>query len=398
MKVLQINIFGNLSTGRIAVDLYRTLREAGHDGLVAFARNDIDQDVPHTKIGNTMSVYMDGVMTRLTDKAGHYSRSATRRLIQQIKEYNPDIIHLHNLHGYYINVPMLFEYLRMCGKPVIWTLHDCWAFTGHCCYYSMVGCEKWKTHCEHCPQKLVYPKSLYVDRSYKNYDEKRTLFTSLPNLHLVCVSNWLASEVQQSFLKDLPCTVIHNGIDTNVFKPTEGTFRERYGLVGKKIILAVSTSWSSKRKGLNDVLRLSDMSKGEYQVVIVGVTEKEKREIGGRAIAIARTDSPQELAAIYSAADLFFNASVEETFGLPTVEAMACGTPVVVYNATAVPEVVKNGTGYVVDVNDIEAVYRIIQSDFLGDMHTCVQMAQLFSKPKIYSKYINLYQNILQVR
>ena len=169
MKVLQINIFGNLSTGRIAVDIYRTLISEGHQGVIAFARNSVPDDVPYIKIGNNLGVYCDGVLTRLTDRAGFFSRKATRKLIKEIQEYNPDIIHLHNLHGYYINVEILFEFLKQYGKPVVWTLHDCWAFTGHCCYYSMVGCEKWIDGCHDCEQIHAYPKSLLIDNSKNNY-------------------------------------------------------------------------------------------------------------------------------------------------------------------------------------------------------------------------------------
>ena len=174
MKVLQINIFGNLSTGRIAVDIYRTLISEGHQGVIAFARNSVPDDVPYIKIGNNLGVYCDGVLTRLTDRAGFFSRKATRKLIKEIQEYNPDIIHLHNLHGYYINVEILFEFLKQYGKPVVWTLHDCWAFTGHCCYYSMVGCEKWIDGCHDCEQIHAYPKSLLIDNSKNNYIHRRS--------------------------------------------------------------------------------------------------------------------------------------------------------------------------------------------------------------------------------
>ena len=173
MKVLQINIFRNLSTGRIAVDIYRTLISEGHQGVIAFARNSVPDDVPYIKIGNNLGVYCDGVLTRLTDRAGFFSRKATRKLIKEIQEYNPDIIHLHNLHGYYINVEILFEFLKQYGKPVVWTLHDCWAFTGHCCYYSMVGCEKWIDGCHDCEQIHAYPKSLLIDNSKNNYRKNR---------------------------------------------------------------------------------------------------------------------------------------------------------------------------------------------------------------------------------
>ena len=398
MKVLQINIFGNLSTGRIAVDLYRTLRDNGHDGLFAFARNQTAPDVPYYRIGSKASVYLDGFMTRLTDRAGFYSRGATQKFIEKIKEYDPDIIHLHNLHGYYVNIDLLFNYLRECGKPVVWTLHDCWSFTGHCCYYSMVGCNKWMTGCSNCSQLDTYPKSLFIDNSKGNYKKKKQLFTSVPNLHLVCVSNWLYGEVEKSFLRGVPHEVIHNGIDTSIFRPIQSTIKDKYGIPDKKVVLAVSTSWNDKRKGLVDVIQLADRSHGSFCVVIVGLSEKEKSSIPDNVIGITRTDSTQELAELYTAADFFFNASVEETFGLPTVESMACGTPVIVYNATALPEVVTNKSGFVVEAHDLNTVANIINSNFEFNKNVIRSVAEQYSKEIMMSKYLNLYKSALRKR
>ncbi len=390
MKVLQINIFGNLSTGRIAVDLYRTLKENGHEGKVAFARNTIAEDIPHIKIGNTLNVYLDGVLTRLTDKAGFFSKKATKKLIEEIKVYNPDIIHLHNLHGYYINVEMLFEFLKAFGKPVVWTLHDCWSYTGHCCYYSMANCEKWKTGCKDCPQIGAYPAS-FVDNSKWNYEKKKEMFLNLPTLQLVTVSKWLEAEVKQSFLKDVPVCTIYNGIDTEKFKPTESDFRERYGLEDKKIILGVASTWDV-RKGLKDFVELSKLLDDNYRIVLVGVTTKEKKNLPQNVIGISRTDSIEELAGIYSTADVFFNASVEETFGLPTAEALACGTPVIVYNATALPEVVSEENGYVVEPHDIQKVKETI--DFCVGKK--IEPNKNWEKSTSYKEYIDLYEKLLK--
>ena len=396
MKILQINIFGNLSTGRIAADLYRTLHDKGHDGLFAFARNETDVDIPHIKFGNKATIYFDGVMTRLTDRAGFYSKGPTKRLIEKIKEYDPDIIHLHNLHGYYINIELLFDYLRKSEKPVVWTLHDCWAFTGHCCYYSMAGCDKWKRECANCPQISAYPKSLFRDNSKWNYNKKRELFTSLPNLHLVCVSKWLENEVEQSFLKDIPHEVIHNGIDSAVFRPVQGNIREKYCIPDKKMVLAVSTSWSDERKGLSDVLQLADRSDGSYSVVIVGLTENEKNTIPNNVVGITKTDSTQELAELYSAADYFFNASVEETFGLPTVEAMACGTPVIVYDATALPEAVSKQSGFIVGKHDLEAVQHIVNGVWHFDTDAILKSATPYTKEIMTENYLAVYRSLAQ--
>lgn len=394
MKVLQINIFGNLSTGRIAVDLYRTLRNDGFEGKVAYARNTISEDVPCIKIGNKLNVYADGILTRLTDRAGFFSKRATKKLIEEIEEYNPDIIHLHNLHGYYLNIELLFEYLKKRNKPVVWTLHDCWAFTGHCCYYSMVGCEKWKTGCFKCPQKKAYPSSLFWDNSTWNYEKKKELFTSIANMQLVTVSKWLEEEVKQSFLKSIPCTTIYNGIDTRVFRYTESDFRKRMNLEDKFIILGVASTWDT-RKGFDDFLELADLLTNEYRIILVGVNKKEKKRLKCNMIGIERTNNVQELAEIYSGADVFFNASVEETFGLPTVEAIACGTPAIVYNATALPEIVNDNNGIVVEKNDVDRVWEAIKQIKKGEIAFQIKETT-FSKDFYFKKYIDLYQSLIK--
>lgn len=394
MKVLQINTFGNLSTGKIAVDIYRTLRAHGSEGAVAFARNEVPGDVPSFKIGNPLSVYTDGVFTRLTDKAGHYSKGATEKLIKQIKEYDPDIIHLHNLHGYYINVPMLFDYLKDAGKPVVWTLHDCWAYTGHCCYYSMAGCEKWKTHgCSKCPQKKAYPASIFKDNSSKNFSEKNQMFHSVKNLHLVCVSKWLDNELKASFLKDIPSRVIYNGIDTSVFKPSSGNFRIKYNVGDKRIVLGVASTWDT-RKGLADFIELSKILDERYKIVLVGLNDKQKASLPHNMIGIGRTDGPKELAEIYSASNVLFNASVEETFGLPNVESLACGTPVVAYNCTGIPETMTENDGYIVEPHDLKNVALKIGE--ICDAGKRIEVSSFrFPKDKTYEAYMKLYEELV---
>lgn len=396
MKVFQINIFGNLSTGRIAVDIYRTLVSEGHQGMIAFARNSIPDDVPYIKIGNKFSIYFDGLLTRLTDRAGFYSQNATKKLIEAIKKYDPDIIHLHNLHGYYINVEILFEFLKRYGKPVVWTLHDCWAFTGHCCYYSMVGCEKWIDGCHDCNQIHAYPKSLLIDNSKINYKKKQRLFASIPNMQIVTVSKWLEGEVKKSFLKDIPCTTIYNGIDLSVFKPTGSNFRKKHGLEGKVIILGVASTWNV-RKGLNDFIKLSTMLSDKYKVVVVGVSKKEKNKLPKSILGIEHTNSVEELAQIYTASDIFFNASVEETFGLPTIEAMACGTPVIVYNCTALPEVVNNQCGFVVKEHDLQSVVDCIEkASSVFEQSRIVNAATKYSRQQMANSYIKKYINMME--
>ena len=393
MKVLQINSFGNLSTGRIACDISQVLKDNGHQSIVAYSRGKISGDVPNIHIGSKWSVYMDGVMTRITDRAGFYSKKPTQKLIKQIEQYNPDIIHLHNLHGYYLNIELLFQYLKRSGKPVVWTLHDCWSFTGHCCYYDSVGCKKWQIGCHNCEQKRSYPKSLIMDRSKQNYEDKKNIFLSISNLNLVCVSQWLKGEISKSFLQDVPSRVIYNGIDTNVFCPTLGNFRNRYKLNNKKIILGVASTWS-KRKGLSDFFELSKRLDERYKVVLIGLSSHERKNLPDNILGIGRTDEPKELAEIYTNADVFFNASVEETFGLTTIESLACGTPVVIYNSTALPEIIRPDDGYVVEPHDLGQVINFIQNICEKGMRVSTSNFR-FSKKRTYQRYIDLYKKLL---
>lgn len=395
MKVLQINIFGNLSTGRIAVDLYNVLKENGHDGLVAYARNTISDDVPHYVIGSMKNVYIDALLTRMTDKAGFFSTSATIKLIEIIKKYDPDVIHLHNLHGYYINVEVLFDYLKKCEKPVVWTLHDCWAFTGHCCHFSAIKCDKWKTGCYKCPQKHSYPAS-YVDNSKSNYWKKKELFTGIDNMHIVTVSKWLEDVTKQSYLISYPIETIYNGIDTSVFKPTKSDVKKRLNIENRKVILGVASTWAPN-KGLKDFIQLSKLITDDYIIVLVGVNKKQIRMLPDNIIGLSRTNNVHELVELYSAADVLFNASIEETFGLPTVEAMACGTPAIVYDCTALPEVVSEDSGKVIEPNKVELVWQTIQEmkDEVFNPAQIVENAQKYEKNKQYKKYLELYEKII---
>lgn len=396
MKVLQINSFGNLSTGNIMVGIYETLKSNGYEGKVSFARNNVNQNIENIKIGNKFNIFIDVLMTRITDRAGFYSIKATKKLIKEIEQYNPDIIHLHNLHGYYLNIEILFNYLKGCNKPVVWTLHDCWAFTGHCCYYSMAMCDKWKSRCYNCIQKDMYPVSKIFDNSEKNYMDKKRLFCGLKNMTIVTVSKWLESEVSKSFLSEYPSEVIYNGIDLNIFKPTTSNIREKYGLQDKFVILGVASTWD-KRKGIDDFVKLSNMLDDRFRIVLVGISAKENKRLPESIIKIERTNNANELAELYSMSDVFFNASIEETFGLPTIESIACGTPTIVYDTTASPEIVNKEYGYIVRKNDVEKVYDIVNHLYLekGKKISDLNYIKNFDKNTLYLKYINLYNKIL---
>lgn len=393
MKVFQVNsVCGTGSTGRIVCDIKQMLKNSGNDCRIAYGRGFFD-DPDCVKIENDLVFKAHVFFSRITDRQGFYSTAATRRLVRDIEQFNPDIIHLHNIHGYYLDIRVLFEFLKQYNKPVVWTLHDCWAFTGHCAYFSFAGCEKWKTECGQCPQKSAYPASVLIDNSKKSFNLKKDLFTDIDNLQIVTPSNWLNGVVKESFLKKFPVTTIYNGIDLNVFKPLKSDFKSKNGLSGKKVVLGVANVWE-KRKGLDDFIKLSKVLPNDYKIVLVGLSEKQIATLHQNILGISRTENINQLVEIYSAADVYVNTSVEETMGLTTVEALACGTPAVVYNATAVPEMVNEKCGKVVNVGDIDGLIKAITTiDVKAE--DCLLRAAEFEKDKQYNIYLNLYKNIL---
>lgn len=364
MKYLFVNaVAGSGSTGKIAAGLCRRLQAQGHQCVLAYGRWKSNcEDIKTYKIGTPLDYRLHGIQTRLFDRHGFGSKSATRKFLKWVNEYNPDVIWLHNVHGYYINIELLFEYLKKTDKKVYWTLHDCWSFTGHCAYFSYVKCDKWKTGCYECKQKSKYPKSFLIDNSKQNYKRKRNVFCGVKDMTLITPSQWLADLVKESFLKEYPVKIIKNKIDTNVFKPTKSDFREKYGLKDKVVLLGVASTWD-ERKGLQDYLKLSQMLLDKYKIVLVGLNKKQIKNLPENILGLPRTESAKQLAEIYTAADILVNLSYEETFGLTVIEAQACGTPVIVYKGTACEEIADSQYSICIDMN-INAVASAVRSMF----------------------------------
>lgn len=391
MKILMINtVCGFGSTGRICTDLAEILERQGHQVKIAYGRG----VVPHqyqkyaVRIGSELDVKLHALKARIFDCAGFGSRRVTKAFIQWIKDYDPDIIHLHNLHGYYLNVEVLFNYLATCKKKIFWTLHDCWAFTGHCAHYSAIGCDLWKTKCMKCPQKMNYPQSIFLSKASDNYQKKKILFTLPEKMTLITPSNWLAEQTRESFLRKYPVRVIPNGVDLNRFRPIENKLRKQYNIETEKIILGVASVWD-ERKGLKDFIKLNNILDKPYKIVLIGITKKQKGKIPKDILCIERTSNISELAQWYTVADVFVNPSVEETMGLTTVEALACGTPVITYNQTAVPEVVDSTCGMVVECRP-ELIAEVVGS-VQYDSSACRLRAENYEKNQQYMKYIHLY-------
>ena len=360
MKYLFINsVAGFGSTGRIAADQCRELMKAGHECVLAFGRAKANcDDIRTVQIGSPVDYRMHGVRSRLLDDHGFGSKGPTRRFLRWVREYDPDVIWLHNVHGYYIHIGELFSYLKTCGKQIFWTLHDCWTFTGHCAYFDFAGCDKWKTGCHACPQKGTYPASLLLDNSKGNYESKKRLFTGVPNLTLITPSQWLADLLQESYLREYPVKVVYNTINTDIFRPTPGNFREEYGLQDKRIVLGVASVWE-ERKGLRDFVKLAGILPEDHRIVLVGITDAEKDILPANILALPRTNSASQLAEIYTAADVFVNPTYEDNYPTVNLEAGACGTRIVCYDTGGCRETLGPGDT-LVRKGDVDALYAAI--------------------------------------
>ncbi len=370
MKVLFINsVCGIRSTGRIVAQLADSYLKDGHECRIAFGREDVPEKLRDIsiRIGSEQNVKINAALARVFDNEGLNAKRATARFLDWANTYNPDVLWLHNLHGYYLNIEMLFEWIK--SRPqmqVKWTLHDCWAFTGHCSFFSFVKCDRWQCGCGDCCQTRKYPASLFFDSSKSNYNRKKSAFCGVKNMTLITPSEWLAALVKKSFLKEYSVDVCYNTVDTEIFKPTPSDFREKYNLKGRKIVLGVASVWDD-RKGFADFLSLSEVLKPEYAVVLVGISSEKIKNFHSSIIGISPTDSAEKLAEIYSAADVFVNPSREETFGLTTLEALSCGTPAIVYKDTACEEVAELYGGIAVDQSVYALKMAIEQLTLDGD-------------------------------
>lgn len=395
-KLLQINVAANWgSTGKIAEQIGLKAQEAGWESYVAYGRMMNPSKNHLIKLGSQMHVYEHYAEGHLLDNEGLASRIPTKRFLKEIDNIHPDVVHLHNIHDHWLNYKILFEYLAEKQIPVVWTQHDQWATTGHCCY-NLVGCDRWKTECHDCPLSKWYS----LDKSRRNFNLKKNLCAGLKSLTIVPVSEWLADNIRESHLKDCSIEVIHNGIDINVFKPQTMDVRERYGIdEGKKIVLGVAAVWDA-RKGLTDFYQLAKrLPADEFAIVIVGKLTAEKQVVEGgcQMVFVDRTQNALELAQLYSAASVFANPTYQDNYPTTNLEAMACGTPVITYNTGGSPEAVDENTGAVVAQGDVEALATAIEKFSAIDCkEACLKRAEaLFDNKKCFNAYILLYNNLL---
>lgn len=402
MKILHINMTCEKgSTGRLASVLSQKLDSNGHEAYVAYGYYDskLKNSVKLLKGKTKRRVQIELIRSRISGYHGFTNVRATNKLIYLIKEIKPDIIHLSNIHGGYINIRTLFNFLKNAKLPIVWTLHDCWAFTGHCAYFSLIGCEKWKVGCNNCPNLKSYPKSWFFDRSKKQYFIKKSLFSDMENVTLITPSKWLYDLVGESYLSNYPRVIIPNAIDTDEFKFFYDLgIEEKYNLQNKKIVLAVANAWS-ERKGMNYVIEASKKMKENYQFIIVGLNDKQLKSIPENIVGIKRTDSVEELVKLYSIADVFINPTLEEMFGMTNIEALSCGTPVITFDTGGSVECIDENTGLVVEQRNLEelinAIIEITKNKNKYTLNCRKRAVELYNFDRYYNQYIELYNRVL---
>lgn len=386
MKVVQINqVSGYGSTGRIAEELSQTMLQSGIENKILYGFG--STTYPHAiRFGTDRELKQHKLLARATGHHGAGSVRATRQMVEFLREYQPDLVHLHNLHGFYLNLPVLFDYLKEVKCPVVWTLHDCWAFTGHCAHFAYAGCERWKTGCHGCPQRFAYPRAL-LDRSRKNWQEKRELFSGLEQCVLVSPSHWLAGLVQSSFLSEYPVKVIPNGIDLEVFCPHP----KQTG--GKKMVLAcASTLKSGDRKGGGYLPQLAGLLGDGYELCVLGLRDK---AVSPGIRALPYITDKEELAAVYSRADVFVNPTLEDNFPTVNLEALACGAPVVTFDTGGSPECLDESCGAAVPQKDVQAMARAVKEWAARDAaKACRDRVMQYGKTERFGEYIRLYQDL----
>ncbi len=394
MKLIQINECLHFSTGKITQQIGEAAIGGGWESYIAYSGR--EPQMPSKshilKVGTILNAYFHYGENLILDREGLSSRLATKRLVKRIREIKPSIVQLHNIHDHWLNYRILFEYLNTTDIKVVWTFHDCWAFTGHCFHFVTKGCERWKAGCYGCPLQKEYPKS-YVDRSRKNYELKKRLFTANKNLTIVACSEWMAGLVKESFLKEKPIEVIHNGIDLNVFKPTGSKIKD-----GKFRILAVSNVWN-KEKGYYDILKLSSVLSSEYEITIVGLTKEQANDLPEGITGIKRTQNVNELVRLYSESDVLINPTYADTFPTINIESLACDTPVITYRTGGSPEIINEKTGIIVDQGDIQQLANailIIKENPIKQGDCRERAVSQFDKKERFNDYIRLYDKIIE--
>jgi len=397
-RLALINAVPYGSTGKIVKGIATVAVEKNYETFIYYSWSKIlkKSSDKNVMVGSFSGKFIHMILGKITGLNGFFSVIDTYRLIRRLKKFRPDVINMHIMHNWNINLKMIFTYIKKNNIPIIWTMHDCWAFTGQCPHFVMAKCDKWKTGCYRCPQYKQYPAAL-VDRTKKMWRFKKDMFTSVNDITFVTPSQWLFDLMKQSYLKDYPVKVIHNGIDLSVFKPRKSDFRKKYNCENKTVLLGVAFD-GGKRKGLDVFTELAKRLDEKYQIVMVGTDDKIDAQLPDNIISIHKTANQVELAEIYSSSDIFLNPTREEVLGLVNIEALACGTPVIMFRTGGSPECIDSTCGYVVECDDIDAMEsRIVEvateKPFSSD--ACILYSKKFDHNARFSDYITIFKEIL---
>ncbi len=397
MKIVEINMMNYGSTGKIMIQIAECARNHGHESWVVYPNSHdcIKKSVDNSiLIGNKFTRVFHINFAKITGYNGCLSVSSTTNLLRKLKKINPDIIHLHNLHNCYINLPMLFNYIKKNNIRTIWTLHDCWAFTGQCPYFDLAHCDKWKTGCHDCKTYREYPQS-YVDRTKTMWKLKKKWFTGVKDMTIVTPSQWLADLVKESYLNEYPVKVINNGIDLSIFKPVESNFKKKYNCEDKFVMLGVANVWDY-RKGLDVFIELANrLDKQKYQIVLVGTDDQVDKQLPNNIISIHKTHNQEELAEIYSVSDVLLNPTREDNFPTVNLEALACGTPVIMFETGGSPEAINDSCGVLVPCDDVDAMEAQIKElceNPKFNKEDCINRAKKFDMNDRFAEYVEMYK------
>ena len=398
MRIFQLNTFcGVKSTGRIAAEIAKLVEKDGGECRIGYGVPGISEDSRRFayRIGAPLGRKVHAIIRKLLDAEGYGSFLATQKLIHELDAFQPDLIHLHNIHGCYLNFRLLFRYLSKADIPVVWTLHDCWPFTGHCAYFDYCGCEKWKQECHHCPQQKNYPVCIGLDGSRRNHRNKKAWVSKLKNLTFVAPCHWMTKPLSESFMGQFPVRVIVNGVNLHDFHPVDSQLRCQYQFDEKKLCLAVASEWD-ERKGLKYICQAAEKLGEDYQFVVIGLENEQIQSLPKNVLGLRRTSSTEELAAWYTAADCFVNPTLEDNMPMVNLEALACGTPVAVFETGGCPEAVDDTCGVVVRQGDLDGFCEAIQTLCVRkDMgESCIQRAQSFNCEATFQSYLALYKEI----
>ncbi len=399
MRVFQLNTFcGVKSTGRIAAEIAKLVKADGGECRIGYGVPGISPDSQPFAfhIGSKWERKVHAVIRKLLDAEGYGSWNATRKMIRELKTFSPDLIHLHNIHGCYLHLPTLFRYLRKADVPVVWTLHDCWPFTGHCAYFDYSGCMRWKERCHDCPQQASYPVCIGLDGSKRNHRMKQRFFQLPRSITFVAPCEWMTKHLSASYLGHYPTKVIVNGVNLDVFKPTASDLRQRFGLQNKKICLSVASEWD-RRKGLRYLCKAAERMGESYAFVVIGLTDEQISELPSEMIGISHTANTQELAAWYTVADCMLNPTMEDNMPMVNLEALACGTPVVVFETGGCPEAIDETCGIVVPKGDMDALCHALERITSIERFTaddCINRARMFDCRSTFQQYVELYKEL----